>query len=390
MVGRDPMKSTVRSLRRGWIALAFLCVPLAMTEACGSSSAGTVDITPGTAKDGSVKGGDGAQASGDSALAALDGTQQRPSCPAAPYGKLFTNLIYDVGKHIIEAGAPASGAFNVPTQADRDTFAAQVLAALKFDGTDPCPLPPSYIVMSLVDGSDEVRVVGEFDKYGTSKPTLFWGAYAARRQGPGTRPLVIEAPHPVADPDTDNESARMFTATRAEWYLIAGSHRCANTTVSACDGTTGVCTNGTQSPYREADTAHSTKTPFYGVHVALSAATTAPFLQLHGNGETCPAALVSDCSGTFPAAGLAAQLATALEKNAVTVGRCGAGYPTAACSLCGTENVEARATAGAVDSCTMQGTGYGRFIHIEQQLSISDATGDLPVIAAVNATFTPR
>jgi hypothetical protein len=245
-------------------------------------------------------------------------------------------------------------------------------------------------LLSFVDGPDEIRFVGEVDKYGTAMPTLNWGAYAARRAGPGTRQLAIEAAHPVADSDTDQESARVFSATRAEWYLIAGAHRCANTATSGCDGTTTVCTPPTASPFRESDSAHSTKTPFYAVHVALSAATTAPFLQLHSNGEKCPDALLSDSSGAFPDGGIAFVFGKALEDAGVTIGRCGAGYPTAACDLCGTDNVESRFNAGSADSCTKPGATYGRFIHLEQQSTLVSSTGDAPIISAINGTFAPR
>lgn len=320
----------------------------------------------------------------------LDGSQARAACPAQPYGKGLTNLVFDIAKHMGTLEGGTLPAVTIPTTADRDTFAAQVLEALKFEGTEPCPLPPSYIVMSFVDGPDEVRLVGELDKLGTAVPVLNWGAYAARRPGPGTRPLVVEAAHPVADSNTDQESARVFSATRAEWYMLAGSHRCANDAGSGCDGTTAVCTPGMSTPYRESDTAHSTKTPFYAVHVALSAATTAPFLQLHSNAQTCPTALLSDSSGSFPDAGLTFTFGKALEDAGITVGRCGSGFPTATCSLCGTDNVESRFNAGATDSCTMPGTTYGRFIHLEQQSTLVTSTGDVPLIKAVNATFAPR
>lgn len=370
------------------VAILIAAAPVGGVAACGSSSSSSTQYAPPLSHpDG---GGSGSTKDGSGGPSGLDGSQARASCPAQPYAKQLSNLVYEVAKHMQDAGTGSLPLVNLPSTADRDTFAAQVIAALKFDGSDPCPLPPSYIVMSLVDGPDEVRVVGEFDKYGTAKPALYWGAYAARRPGTGTRSLVIESAHPVADPDTDLESARVFTATRAEWYLLAGSHRCANPTVSGCDGTTAVCTPGKQSPYKESDAAHSTKTPFHGVHMAVSSATTAPFLQLHSNGETCPAALLSDCSGTFPASGPTFTFGKALEAAGVTVGRCGSGFPTAACSLCGTENVQARFNAGAGDACTMQGTTYGRFIHLEQQQSLVTTTGDAPLITAINATFPPR
>ena len=377
--------------RRAWarltVATALAIAPLGAVAACGSSSSPTQYAPPQEHPDGGQTTG---TTDGSGGISFLDGSQARTSCPAQPYGKQLTNIIYEVAKHM---AAPEGGALprvDIPSPADRDKFGAQVLEALKFEGSEPCPLPPSYIVMSFVDGVDEVRLVGELNKYGTAMPVRNWGAFAARRPGPGTRQLVVEAAHPLADADTDQESARVFSATRAEWYLIAGAHRCANAAVSGCDGTTAVCTPGMANPYRESDTAHSAKTPFYGVHAALSAATTAPFLQLHSNGQTCPTALLSDCSGTFPEGGLTFTFGKALEEAGVTVGRCGAGFPTAACSLCGTDNVEARFNAGAADSCTMQGTTYGRFVHLEQQPTLVSTTGDQPLIDAVRATFRPR
>ena len=370
------------------IAIAVAASPLGAVAACGSSSSSNGQYAPGQQHPDA--GGASSTKDGSGGPSVLDGSQARAACPAQPYAKQMSNLVYDIAKHMHDAGTGALPVVNLPSPADRDKFAAQVLAALKFDGNDPCPLPPSYIVMSLVDGPDEVRVVGELDKYGTAKPALFWGAYAARRAGPGTRQLAIESAHPVADPDTDVESARLFTATRSEWYLIAGAHRCANPTVSGCDGTTAVCTPGTQSPYKESDAAHSVKTPFHGVHVAVSAATTAPFLQLHSNGETCPTALLSDGSGKFPTSGPVFTFGKAMEAAGITVGRCGAGFPTAACSLCGTENVQARANAGSGDACTVQGTTYGRFVHLEQQQSLATSTGDAPLITAINAAFPSR
>ncbi len=394
----ESMKRVLPRSRRGrrvrpWsgarfcIALAIAAGPLGAVAACGSSSGGN-PFAP--AQPGKSDGAPGSTKDGSGGPSGLDGSQARAACPAQPYPKLMENLVYEVAKHMHDAGTGALPTVTMPSTADRDTFAGQIIAALKFDGTDPCPLPPSYIVMSLVDGPDEVRIVGELDKYGTAKPVLNWGAYAARKSGTGTRQLVIESAHPVADPDTDVESARIFTAVRAEWYLIAGAHRCANPTVSGCDGTTAVCTPGKQNPYRESDAAHSTKTPFHGVHMAISAATTAPFLQLHSNGETCPTALLSDCSGTFPTTGFVVAFGKAMETAGITVGRCGSGFPTAACSLCGTENVQARANAGASDSCTMGGSTYGRFIHLEQQQSLATSTGDAPLITAINAAFAPR
>ena len=97
-------------------------------------------------------------------------------------------------------------------------------------------------------------------------------------------------------------------------------------------------------------------------------------------------------SGDWNDAGLAATLAAALSARSVSIGECGAGYPTATCDLCGTDNVQARYTAGSPEACTQLGTHYGRFVHVEQQLSLRQAPdggtgGYEPLVAAVLATF---
>ena len=81
-------------------------------------------------------------------------------------------------------------------------------------------------------------------------------------------------------------------------------------------------------------------------------------------------------------------LAAALSAGGVAVGKCGAGYPTTACNLCGTDNVEARATATAADACTMRGTAYGRFVHVEQLASLR--TAYQPLIEATRTAFAPE
>ena len=150
--------------------------------------------------------------------------------------------------------------------------------------------------------------------------------------------------------------------------LVAGAHRCANVTTGDCTGTTTAC--GHESAYRVSDAAHSTDIPFLAVHERLSSALAAPsFLQLHGNDEHCPTALLSDGSGSWPAVGILPALRQALSTAGIDTGRCGDGYPTRDCDLCGTDDLEGRASAGSLNACTTDGTSYGAMIHIEQQAS---------------------
>ncbi len=319
------------------------------------------------------------------------GTPSPPpaACPAPALSVGFTDAIANIANDIGTAAGPSSNSFKVPTAADRDSFVTQVMTALVFDGSEKCPLPASYHVFSLTDHGDEVRVVAEMDATGKPAPKLFWGTFAARKQGKGTRDLIVEAPHPISDTNTETQAPAVWSTTRSEWFLLAGTHRCANTGVSGCDGTTDAC--GKSAPFRESDAAHSTKTAFWGMHDLLSDQTTAPFLQLHGNDATsCPEALVADGSGTYTATGFAAKMASELATQGHTVGKCGSGYPTTKCDLCALDNVEGRETAGSADACTAMGSDYSRFIHIEQHSALRSATGTQQVATAVEKVFAAR
>jgi hypothetical protein len=303
----------------------------------------------------------------------------------------------------MRSGAPeGSNAVPLPDAATRDAFGALVVRVLDGDDVAACDLPTPYRLVVLDDaggGAGAVRVVGEFDAKGKPAPQKFWGTYAAPDVvSAHARPLVVEAPHPIFDVDTESESTELFLRGAARYLLLAGSHRCANTSNSACSGTTTACGTGTNppdAPYRTSDAAHTDALPFYAVHAALStAATELSFLQLHGNAEPCPAALVSDESGSWSDAGLAGAIATELDARGVGVGRCGAGFPTATCDLCGTDNVEARESAGATPACSSMGptSGYGRVVQIEQQAAlrkdpVADAGGYAPLIDAVLAAL---
>jgi len=278
-------------------------------------------------------------------------------------------------------GNSGSDALVVPAAGDRDAFAARVVAILAGDEAQACALPPSYRLLRL----PALRVVAEVDGAAAPAPSLYWGTYAAPRTPPvPSRRLAVETPHPIFDANTEHQAADLFVQTGASWFLLAGAHRCADAAPSGCSGTTTAC--GADANYRISDAAHATQLPFAAVHAALSARDGAlAFLQLHGNAATCPSALVSDSSGAWSDTGLAGQLAAALVARGVDVGKCGAGYPTSACNLCGTDNVEARFTAAAADACTQMGTSYGRFVHVEQQAGLR--TSYQPLIDAVAAAF---
>jgi hypothetical protein len=355
-----------RDLARSW----SLALVLLATAACSSPSIPGLDA--GAA--GGARGeGPDAGALPDAESEAGPELDASPGCGPIELGGGLLALVKPILASMESTGGKGSQAFVIPSDAERDAFATTVLAALDGDGTAACALPASYRWIHLVDPvAGGLYVIAEVTATGAPAPELYWGVYASLSDPSSapSRPLVVEAPHPIYDYNTDLESTDLFAHARARYLLLAGAHRCADVEESGCTGTTPAC--GVEAPYRVSDVAHSVASPFYGVHVAVSKGKpTLPFLQLHGNSEPgCPGALVSDASGDWPGAGLNAALATSLEAEGVVVGRCGAGYPTATCDLCGGGNVEARATAGSSSACTKGGSTYGRFVHIEQAMSL--------------------
>jgi hypothetical protein len=351
--------------------------------ACGSGgmAAGGIDASMPPASDGS------------SPVVVDAGADGATDCGFDQPGTLMHEMTLVVAAMGQDA-VPGSNALVVPTPAARDAFAQTVVSILGGDESAACALPPSYRLMRMVDPTaGALRIVAEVDGSGNPAPSLFYGTFAAPATIPTpSRALVLEAPHPIFDIDTELEATAVFVQSAARMLLVAGAHRCADTAASACSGTTNACDDTTEA-YRISDAAHTDGLPFNAIHALVSDGDASlQFLQLHGNGEPCPTALVSDCSGAWSDAGTAATLAAALVGGGVAIGECGAGYPTATCDLCGTDNVQARYTAGSAEACTELGSRYGRFVHVEQQLALREspdggAGGYAPLMAAVLATY---
>ena len=121
-----------------------------------------------------------------------------------------------------------------------------------------------------------------------------------RRQSTA-RALIVEAPHPVFDTDTDEEALRIFTDLPARALVISGTHRCASSAASPCDGQTSACTGSSQS-YPVSDMAHVTSSAFQAAHQALAAALPSAWvLNVHGMGGSGVSGL--DARATRPAYG---------------------------------------------------------------------------------------
>jgi hypothetical protein len=204
-------------------------------------------------------------------------------------------------------------------------------------------------------------VLGEPLQLGTGEARFVW------RKDP-VRGLVLGAPHPWYDTDTLSESLVLFQLTEARVLIVAGSHRCANTTLSHCDGTTSVC--GEEGAYRESDMAHVAGSFFQVAHeVFMDAVETDWVISIHGmagDGISLSNGVGGGARADSPV-GLIYQ-AFELEHPGAYITTCNEGSGTVVDKrLCGSTNVQGRYANGSEDSC-LEASDYDseRFVHMEQ------------------------
>jgi len=165
----------------------------------------------------------------------------------------------------------------------------------------------------------------------------------------------------------------IFDGLGARALIAAGTHRCASTASSPCDGTTGVC-GGDGEPYRRSDMAHVTASAFQVAHQALADGYPDDWvLNVHGMGG----AGISLSDGTTFAADAGSAVAlvgtalmAAFPDEQVT--SCN-DWPGAVVDLrlCGTTNTQGRHVNGSPDPCSAASTSSaGRFVHMEQSLAV--------------------
>ncbi len=181
--------------------------------------------------------------------------------------------------------------------------------------------------------------------------------------------LVIAAPHSLYDLNTGKQAVSVFKQTNAHLFLLNGSHRNANTTVSTC-----------QAEYKESDMAHNADNFFQASTQTLqqyyqAKSQSFTMLQFHGMGSS--SCVGTDVYMTFgkSSAPLANESLARLKFHL----RCE--QPTwsvvlpgelQTCDLSGGTNVQGRFLNGvaAENVCNTAAANYStRFIHMEQKLA---------------------
>jgi hypothetical protein len=298
----------------------------------------------------------------------------RLTCPSATTLEQLVNCI-------IAQGPYSSGAGYVePSSIIKRDWQATV--RLMMEGRCDMPLPSSLApIMSIKSflASDNGKRYCVFyetaDANGNGKVDKGWGTFIVYPTS--SKPLVIQAPHPVADTGTQDEAIAVFKDTGARAYLLMGAHRSASST-PAC-----------QYSYQTSDPAHDVRDVFNPTVVELkSYYGGSPWwsIQFHGMAvDNCSSQVhMSNGFSSLPPAGTKIRelhdvMSTQNPSWDITLSGEG-------CSLNATTSTTGRIINGIPISSackTSAITNTGAFIHIEQDPAYRSAGRWTPAINVV-------
>ncbi|MFH1314716.1 MAG: hypothetical protein ABIJ00_16040 [Candidatus Eisenbacteria bacterium] len=226
---------------------------------------------------------------------------------------------------------------------------------------------PEYELLLYVDtglDSSEYYLLKE-----ATPVTLGWGTLILRICH--AREIAVEVPHPRYEINTPSGGGDIFRRVGARLFIMAGTHRCANSAHSPCDGTSTVCGDNN---YHVSDMAHLTDALFQVAHEAFTAMYMEGYsFSMHGTGS-------SSCEDIFLSNGHASDSRPVLydlrdhmlASGDISIGIAGDGM--SGCTLHGSTNTQGRYTNGSPDPC-IEGCASttGCFIHAEQQRRVRDS-----------------
>jgi hypothetical protein len=310
---------------------------------------------------------------------------EAPSCAAS-------NTLEELGA-CITAKMPRrdTGGYVVPLKQVQDAWkqvTAQMLAGKCDDIALPENLKIAYTVGTFTDKQNNAKycvLMETLDENKDNRIDRAWGTFIVNNQA--TRELSIQAPHPIYDIATETQAMAVFKGVNARSFLLAGSHRDANSARSTCQPSTGE---------GEADAGHNDSSLFFIATQALLEYYSAngkewTAIQFHGMGtSSCPGvdAFITYGYAIPPKPGdkildLRANIAARDPKWVITVPG-----DSPVCNLTGGTNVAGRLlnNVPADQVCAIGASAYtGKFIHIEQKTNLRAALADW--IAAINATW---
>ncbi len=320
--------------------------------------------------------------------------------PAAPRVRASTDCVVtaagdlelEIGSIVDQMPGPESDGMVVPNDAQLAAWQTLIEATAIGDLNAACGVIDAngfpYRIVRYRDTRNGGRIYWMLKE--NSPTSVGWGTYVISTSD-SARDLVVEVPHPGCEWRTEEQGVGVFRQLSARALLVAGTHRCANTTYSPCDGVTTFC--GIEEPHRTSDVAHATQSMFDATHRTLVApGSDVVAIQLHGCSEpTCPDLFISNatCVPGDIASQLYARAAALCSGFSVDVADCVAPE----CFFVGTSNVQGRFSNGIYwspdfDACTQTAPGPAdpeQFLHLEQSPALRQDYECL--VAALRAVF---
>jgi len=280
--------------------------------------------------------------------------------PSTPSIKAFTgdllNQIYSLEEHMPLA---ESEVYVVPDETEQAAFASLILSIGRGNLLHAVELADAnnYVLVHFSDRGDEN--VASYLLREKNPIVKGWGFYALREKLANN--IIIEAPHPISDKNSDLVALNLYRTLNARALLIAGTHRNAN-------------------GEKQADVSHVPVSIFQAVHLALlqdsSSLTNTPIvLQIHGFSSdkhpNYPQVVLGFGQKASQAEILYSQnLVDALSTRNIRAGTC-AGDSWQ--DLCGTNNV--------------QGAYAGDMIFIHIEIDETVRSNDSMLVAALVQVF---
>lgn len=183
----------------------------------------------------------------------------------------FYDFIYSIKDEMPERG---SNGFMAPDEEEAAQFEQAFKAIIEGDLEQARKYISDfdYNIEKFLHEEDEEEPLELIMVYETIPAERGWGTYAFNPNY--THDISIQVPHAIFDSNTPALGTRFFIESKAKWFLMAGTHRCANT-----DDTDEDCPDRSYP----SDMSHNDSSVFQQVHRLID---TGYDYQFHGFAET--------------------------------------------------------------------------------------------------------
>lgn len=256
--------------------------------------------------------------------------------------------------------------YSAPSASDIEEWNSLILNIVEENYSDAAT-KASGLGYELFEVTNDDKVYYMLTK--TDDSSNYWGTYVFNSKACRSN-LVIQSPHPIADRNTGKQGVFVFKEVDAYAFFLSGTHRCNNTTFSACSGTTTICSGSSSEKYRISDAAHNTNSAYQVTTEVIKDQINPYFIQLHGFSKESsdPYVIMSNGARVLTGADKLTELKNQLaaEDNSLTfkLSHIDLGWN----KLLAFTNTQGRYINNSLDPCGTNATiATGRFIHIEQE-----------------------